>query len=125
MARVKDDLAEEYQSEMLLICYKSRKEIHYNPSRFEQAVNNRGGVAATKKFISPGIAPGLLRLCGPMRLDLSMEFIMLQPKYSPLFTDEELKIAADNLALLSNHLTVAQATQLYNALRANAKLRAK
>ena len=71
-------------------------EIGLNSSRFRQMIEEHGGVKAAHLLLQPDRELprdtfGYLRRCG--RLDLSMEFYVVQEKYRPLFSDQEREIA--------------------------------
>jgi hypothetical protein len=44
------------------------------------------------------VSEGFLRLVQARRLDLSVEYFVLKPRYAQLFTPEERKIARNRLA---------------------------
>lgn len=85
-----------FNQEMLAI-YAKCSEIGYRPTAFLTMVRTLGGVSAAKKLIASPETSGLAELALRQRLDLSMEKLMTQPEYKPLFTPEELKAAADRL----------------------------
>jgi hypothetical protein len=71
-------------------------EIGLNSTRFRQMVEQRGGLKAAHMLLEsdrelPRDTFGYLRRCG--RLDLSMEFYVVQEKYHPLFSGQEREIA--------------------------------
>ena len=62
-------------------------------------VRNQGGVVAARKLLADHkVSEGFLRLVKARRLDLSVEYFVLKPRYAPLFTQEERKVARDRLA---------------------------
>lgn len=86
-------LEKKFNEEMYDIYYTTKKEIKYNSTRFLQLVTTDGGIKAAKKLISKdGGTYGFERLWKENRLDLSVEALVLKPKYKDLFTDEERKI---------------------------------
>jgi hypothetical protein len=71
-------------------------EIGLNSSRFRQMVEQHGGIKAAHMLLEPDRELphdtfGYLRRSG--RLDLSMEFYVVQETYRPLFSDQEREIA--------------------------------
>ncbi len=53
-----------------------------------------GGVETAKRLIAAGeIQSGILRMAELGRLDITMERIMLEPEFAPLFTPGELDAA--------------------------------
>ena len=78
-------------------CY----ELGYTPRRFEQMLDSEDAVALAKRLVASGdLQDGLRRIHKLGRLDLSMERIMLDPKFSPLFTAQELQAASWRLSQL-------------------------
>ena len=94
MANVKTD----FHNEMLRIYDKAKEECHYNATYFLRMVREMGGVAAAKRLLSSN-APqsGLFELWECGRLDISMEALVLSPRFRSLFTEDELKIAGQRL----------------------------
>ena len=88
---------EQFHREMLRI-YEQAREFGYYPTYFLQMVGERGGLGAAKKLLEGDeISSGLKRLGAEQRLDISMEALVLQERWSTLFTDEELAMARRRL----------------------------
>lgn len=71
---------------------------HSFPMFLLQAMRRHGGVFAAKQLL--GISPvrsGLIELCEQGRLDTSVESLMLQERWKPLFSADELKLARRRL----------------------------
>lgn len=67
-------------------------------SRFIQLVNKRLGVGAARYLIhKAGLSEGFKRLKDAGRLDLTVEYLMLQPAYACCFTAEERGLARQRL----------------------------
>jgi hypothetical protein len=84
---------------MLTICNRFKREIDYDPVRFRQMVVEQGGPTAARHLLSssqPQI--GLETLNWRGRLAESVEAHVLLPYYSPLFTDEDRRIARQRLS---------------------------
>ena len=76
------------------------KEVGYWGRRFLQAVKNKGGLATAKRMLLPrnaGQRQGLDALLEANRPELTVEAIVLQPKFQPLFTPTEIAAAKDRL----------------------------
>lgn len=75
--------------------YRSAKsDCNHTASRFNNMVLSLGGVAAAKKLLaSPNFPTGLSELAACGCLHLSMEALVLDEKWKPLFTDAERAIA--------------------------------
>ncbi len=66
----------------------------YHPTRFEQMLEHSDVVAVAKRLVASGdLQEGLKRLKTMGRLDLSVESIMLELRFSTLFTPDELNAA--------------------------------
>lgn len=72
-----------------------KREIGYNPTRFNQMVAEYGGVEAAHRLLAPGAATseGFTTLYLNERLGMSVEAHALLPWYQHLFTREELERA--------------------------------
>lgn len=71
---------------------------HSFPMFLLQAIRRHGGVFAAKQLldISP-VRSGLTELCQRERLHMSVESLMLQERWKPLFSVDELKLARQRL----------------------------
>jgi 5-methylcytosine-specific restriction protein A len=71
----------------------------YWPHRFMQSVKKHGGLVRAKKLLSANAkSDGFERLAEVNRADLSVEALVLEPRFSSLFTKEELAIAEKRLS---------------------------
>ena len=62
-------------------------------------VHEHGGVAAAKRLLSGPVAQsGLTTLWELGRLDISMEALVVQERWQPLFSDAERQAARDRLS---------------------------
>lgn len=94
------ELINELHKAMLKI-YDDSKAIGYTPSKFRQMVANEGGLKTAKKLInSKNLSNGFAELTKLERLDLTVEALILQKQYRPLFSDIELNIARERLEQL-------------------------
>ncbi len=83
---------------MLDICDRFKREIDYNPTRFRQMVVERGGPEAASRLLAGAhVQLGLETLRWHGRLHESVEAHVLLPRFEPLFTDEERRIARTRL----------------------------
>lgn len=76
------------------------KEVGYWGRRFLQAVKRHGGLVTAKRMLLPrneGQRKGLDALLEANRPELTVEAIVLQPKFKDLFTAAELTAATDRL----------------------------
>jgi hypothetical protein len=82
---------------------RAGKKLGYTPSYWIRMLDEyKGAVPAAKHLLASGDhwQSGLTRLYELKRLDLSVEYLVLDPQYSPLFTDEEGDTARRRLALI-------------------------
>lgn len=91
--------AHEFHAAMLRGADQLKREIGYNPYRFQQMIAERGGVAAAKRLLGRGSATseGFTTLWEARRLTMSVEAFALLPWYAPLFTEDELATARQRL----------------------------
>lgn len=83
---------------MLEIYKRAKKECNYHATRFLQMVTERGGLEAAKILIrAKDVSEGFVELWKCERLDLTVEAEILNPKWQPLFTDDDRKVAKKRL----------------------------
>ena len=93
-----DALEQEFHQAMLEICRVAKTEIRYNPSRFVQMIADHGGLGAARQLLHAStVSEGFTKLWEAKRLDLTVEKHVLDPRFAPLFTDAELRIAQRRL----------------------------
>jgi len=92
------DLENQFHAGMLRIYERARDEAHYRPTYYLRMVRNRGGVEAAKRLIHKNPTQGLNVLHKLRRFDLTVEALIWDnPKFHPLFTNEEIRIVKDRL----------------------------
>lgn len=90
-------LQQDFERAMLNI-YELAKRYHYYPIYFLRMVHEYGGVGAAKRLLSAENAQqGLFKLWELNKLELSMEALVIQEKYAPLFEPEEIATARKRL----------------------------
>jgi hypothetical protein len=73
-------------------------ERRYDANRLLHLLVSDGGVKAAKNFLgTPGFGAGFEGLWQRGPLDKTIEYLVLQPQFSDLFTDEEKKTAENRL----------------------------
>jgi len=88
----------ELHKEMVEGADRLKREIGYNPTRFNQMVAEHGGPEAARQLLSGRDASdGFTTLWEARRLEMSVEAVALLPWYEPLFTDEHREIARRRL----------------------------
>lgn len=71
-------------------CY----EIGYPPTRFEEMIRNAHPVEVARRLVLSGdFQDGFRNIVGMGRQDLTVEYIMLRPEFSSLFTPQEIQAA--------------------------------
>lgn len=92
---------EDFHEEMLSLYRRTGEATGYWPSYFLRAVRARGGLAVAKQLLAPGkVSSGFDKLIEVRRADLSVEHIILEPRYSDMFSEQERQAARDRLASL-------------------------
>lgn len=87
-----------FHEEMLQIYYQAKKHCNYNATRFFQMVNEKGGLTTAKVLLSNQESQsGLTTLWECGRLDLSMEALVIAPRFEELFSLEEREMARERL----------------------------
>jgi hypothetical protein len=93
-----DNLEDQFHKEMIDVCQNALRDCTQRAAYFLQIVGRQGGVETAKKLLQSNDvehASTALWKCG--RLDLMFEYLVLQPKYADLFTDEEKEMARNRL----------------------------
>lgn len=95
-------LEDELHSAMLAAYGRAGREVGYWGNYFLRSVKSRGGLETAERMLRPsrGRAPqkGLQALLRARRADLSLESLVLQPRFAKLFTGDELAEARRRLA---------------------------
>lgn len=87
-----------FDDAMIGVYEDAKRRAHYVATRFLQLVRRRGGVEAARRLLAqPGVSVGFLRLRDAGKLHLSMERVVLEPYFAPLFSDEERRVARQRL----------------------------
>ena len=93
-------LEQSFNNEMKNIYITAKKDLGYNATRVLQLLSQKGGVEAARQLIAKdGGTYGFEVLWEAGRLDLSVEALVLEPKYLPLFSEAEHKICRERLSL--------------------------
>ncbi len=87
----------QFTEAMRQIYRRAAAELDYRPTRFLQMVDELGGVATARELLAAPVQEGFTTLWEHGRLDLSMEALVLQPPWNPLFTEAELAEARRRL----------------------------
>jgi len=91
-------LAERFQRAAVESIAECRR-LGYNPTRFAQMVAEHGAVeAAWRLIVCPDPAAGFARLYDLDALHLSVEAMIVQPEFSPLFSPDVRRAARHRLS---------------------------
>src|SRR5258708_968875 len=93
-------LISEFDEEMLRIYQRALSEAHYKATRFLAMLHEHRGLQRAQLLIhSPTVSEGYTSLWERKHLDLTVEAVIHDnPKWHPLFTQEELSICVKRLA---------------------------
>jgi hypothetical protein len=93
------DLEDAFHRAMVNIYERAKRECRYSPNFFLRMVGERGGLSAARALLGARtVSDGFTRLWELGRLDLSVEALILQGEWRPLFSDDERQIASQRLA---------------------------
>lgn len=92
-------LVAEFDQQMLRIYQRALSEANYKATRFLQMLHEHRGLETARILLhSPNVSEGYTALWERGRLDLTVEAVIHDnPKWHPLFTEEELAICAQRL----------------------------
>jgi len=106
---------EDELTEALISGYRrAGEEVGYWGRRFLQAVRRNGGLATAKRMLEPrnaGQRAGLDALLEAGRPDLTLEAIILQPKFRGLFTNQEIAVATERLGQYGKRVALNRGTR--------------
>lgn len=84
---------------MVGVYERAKTEANYHATRFIQLVADHGGLQAARMLImSPTPSDGFVALWEARRLDLTVEALVLDQKWSQLFSEAELRSARQRLS---------------------------
>src|SRR5438270_9449798 len=92
-------LEQEFDAEMRMLFTRTGEAIGYWPRYFLRKVRTVGGLKVAQDLLQPTTkAPtGFGRLADENQLELSVEYMVLQPRWAPLFTEQERQVARRRL----------------------------
>jgi hypothetical protein len=89
---------EDFTNEMHLIYEAARRECGVNSTRFLRMLKSHKGVETAKRLINAReLSEGFISLKENGRLDLTVEYLVLQPPWDQLFNEETLRKARERL----------------------------
>ena len=85
-----------FDAAMLEVYEAAFREVRYPARRFLDMLRRRGGLEAAQHLLATaGASEGFTRLAEAGKLDLTMEFQVLQPQFRELFTDNKHRVPVD------------------------------
>jgi hypothetical protein len=88
----------EFHDAMLDIYKRAKREAHYEARVFIGMVVDKGGLATARYLLDSGkVSDGYAALYERNRLDLTVEALVLDEKWRPLFTATQRKVAITRL----------------------------
>jgi hypothetical protein len=93
-----NELEREFNMAMLNIYKRAYDEAGYNATRFLQMLRENQGVETARILIhASNVSDGYTALWERGRLDLTVEALIIDKKWHPLFSEQELEIARRRL----------------------------
>jgi hypothetical protein len=91
-------LEREFHAAMIDLYRRAKRDVGYNATRFLSMVSEMGGLATARLLLrSRDPSEGFLTLVESGRSDLTMEALVANPSYEPLFSEDELALARRRL----------------------------
>ena len=91
-----NSLKNEFHNDMVAY-HEIRKQKGYTATDVEKMLHDLGGYATARKLIQKEYTKGFVNLAEKRLLDYSIEALVLQPKFSSIFTETELKMCKERL----------------------------
>jgi len=92
------DRALTFERAMRGVYSRAKREAGYNAAYFLRMLADNGGLETARTLLhNTGTSEGFTTLWKRGRLDLTVEALVLQEEFAPLFTDEELDTARHRL----------------------------
>ncbi len=93
-----DEALRRFDEAMLEVYAAAMREVRYAARRFLAMVRRHGGLETAKRLLKkPGASKGFIRLAEAGKLELTMEYQVLTPTFSRLFSDDERNAARQRL----------------------------
>ncbi len=93
------DLEAQFDEAIFTVYKRAKDEAHYNATKFLQMLTDGGGLRTAKSLINAAKpSDGYTALWERKRLDLTVEALVQDQRWHPLFTPEEIDHARKRLA---------------------------
>lgn len=103
------EVADDFHRAMLTIYQRAKQECKYTATYFLRMVGELGSLRAAKQLLNaPNLSDGFTRLWECGRLDLTVEALVLQPKWRELFSADECDKARIRLKQLGYSDSIAE-----------------
>ncbi|PRW65238.1 GmrSD restriction endonuclease domain-containing protein [Actinopolyspora mortivallis] len=94
----REPLVAEFEQRMRSLYERARKEAHYTATYFLSMLAEHGGLDTARKLLAgAAVSDGFATLWERGRLDLTVEALVVQPRFAELFSAEELRTAERRL----------------------------
>ena len=90
------DVVQDFDHAMMQIYVQAKQQAGYTATRFHQMLTEHGGVETARRLL-PQMSDGFAALYRRGRLDLTVEALVLKPKWRDLFSEEERELARGRL----------------------------
>ena len=91
-------IQQEFHSAMFDVYRRAKQECGYNATRYLQMLDEHGGEETAHLLLgAKGVSEGYVALWECGRLDLTVEAVVLDPRWRDLFTEAELETARRRL----------------------------
>ena len=90
------NIEDAFDNAMMQIYVQAKQQAGYTATRFHQMLTEHGGVETARRLL-PQMSDGFAELWRRKRLDLTVEALVLQPRWAGLFGRHELEIARGRL----------------------------
>ena len=90
------NLVDAFDQAMMNIYLQAKQQANYTATRFHQMLLEHGGVETARRLL-PRMSDGFTELWRRARLDLTVEALVVQPKWASLFSETELEMARGRL----------------------------
>ena len=90
-------MTDDFDHAMRNIYNRALSELGYRASRFHQMLRDHGGIETAHRLL-PSMSEGFEELWRRNRLDLTVEALVIQPRWKPLFTAKLPNIMPNGIA---------------------------
>lgn len=87
-----------FEQAMKDVYVRAKRQANYNAGYFLEMLSVYGGLGTARRLLaSPEVSSGFTALYERGRLDLTVEALVVQPRFADLFTDDEIETARQRL----------------------------